>query len=207
MKNVGLQTMKTLHSLVAGAWPTTSIFAGRIAFLLFFLGGAGLILLQPCAGAPFTFENTGSLNTGRFRHTATLLSNGTVLVAGGGDFASTSAELYEPPTGTWSTTGSLIHGHVGGTATLLPNGKVLIVGGYDGNFPRRYAELYDPASGTWTATGSLASPRSDHTATLLSNGNVLVVGGSAPSPLASAELYDPATGVWTANRQAHHQTL
>src|SRR5436190_19904002 len=147
MKNVGLQTMKTLHSLVAGAWPTTSIFAGRIAFLLFFLGGAGLILLQPCAGAPFTFENTGSLNTGRFRDTATLLSNGTVLVAGGGDFASTSAELYEPPTGTWSTTGSPINGHAVGTATLLPNGKVLVVGGYGRELPSGDAPLYDEETG------------------------------------------------------------
>ncbi|PYJ67913.1 MAG: hypothetical protein DME76_14105, partial [Verrucomicrobia bacterium] len=118
--------MKTLHSLVAAIWPATSTLVGRIAFPLFFLS-AGLMLLQPCAGAPFTFENTGSLNTGRFRHTATLLPNGTVLVAGGGDFASTSAELYDPVTGTWRTTGSLSHGHVGATSTLLPNGKVLIV--------------------------------------------------------------------------------
>ncbi|PYL05731.1 MAG: branched-chain amino acid ABC transporter substrate-binding protein, partial [Verrucomicrobia bacterium] len=120
------------------------MLAGRIAFPLFFLS-AGPMLVQPCAGAPFGFENTGSLTIGRFRHTATLLPNGTVLVAGGGDFASTSAELYDPAIGTWKNTGSLIHGHVGATATLLPNGKVLIVGGYDGNFPRRYAELYDPA--------------------------------------------------------------
>src|SRR5919108_1445324 len=151
--------MKTLHSL--GVRRATSILVTRVAFPLFCLS-AGQMLLQPCAGAPFTFENTGSLATGRFRHTTTLLPNGTVLVAGGGDFAGTSAELYDPTTGSWRTTGNLIHGHEGATATLLPNGKVLIVGGYDGNSPRKYAELYDPATGTWAATGSLAIARSDH---------------------------------------------
>ena len=147
--------------------------------------------------APFTFDNTGSLNTARDSHTATLLSNGKVLVAGGvGGAYLTSAELYDPASGTWTATGSLNTARGEHTATLLPNGKVLVVGGANGNGGNYLtsAELYDPASGTWTATGSLTTAQYYHTATLLPNGEVLVAGGQDTS----AELYDPASGTWTA---------
>ena len=95
-------------------------------------------------------------------HTATLLPNGKVLVAGGYrlqrlDLA--SAELYDPASGTWTATGSLATARAGHTATLLPNGKVLVAGGYGNSGYLASAELYDPASGTWTATGSLATAR------------------------------------------------
>src|SRR5207249_4277027 len=76
---------------------------------------------------PFTFDTTGSLATARDNHTATLLSNGKVLVAGGFNGGSlASAELYDPATGTWTATGSLSAARKSHTATLLPNGKVLV---------------------------------------------------------------------------------
>ena len=131
MKNMKAKTMKTLHSLIAGLRPASSILARWIAFPLLFLG-AGLTLVQPCAGAPFQFEPTGSLHTARYGHTATLLPNGKVLVAGGGSSNASplaSAELYDPATGHWTTTGSLATARSGHTATLLPNGKVLVAGG------------------------------------------------------------------------------
>src|SRR5450432_1604531 len=84
-----------------------------------FFVGAGLLLVQPCAGAPGGFENTGSLNTARAHHTATLLPNGTVLVAGGFDGSgpsSMSAELFDPASGTWTVTGSLNTAHYYHTA-------------------------------------------------------------------------------------------
>ena len=141
--------MKTSHHLIAGIWPATSILARRIVFLLLVLG-AGLMLVRPCAGAPFTFENTGSLGIARTEHTATLLTNGKVLVVGGqgsGQNFLASAELYDPATGTWTTTGSLLTARIGHTATLLKNGKVL-VGGQDSHFTSlTSAELYDP--GNW----------------------------------------------------------
>jgi hypothetical protein len=86
--------------------------------------------LSPADG-PFTFGNTGSLNIGRVLHTATLLPNGKVLVAGGdnGGGILSSAELYDPASGTWSVTGSLNTARRSHTATLLPNGKVLVEGG------------------------------------------------------------------------------
>src|SRR5437773_2543511 len=149
-------------------------------------GDKELVITEPASSqslspayAPFTFGNTGSLDTGRYWHTATLLPNGKVLVAGGYDGGSylSSAELYHPATGTWSATGSLSTGRLVHTATLLPNGKVLVAGGIGNSGDLASAELYDPASGTWSATGSLSTARYVPTATLLPNGKVLVAGG------------------------------
>jgi hypothetical protein len=166
-----------------------------------------------------TWTFTGSLNTARVYHTATLLPNGMVLVAGGRDLSDNSfasVELYDPASGTWTTTGSLNTARSSHSATLLPNGMVLVAGGEDSSFhPLASAELYDPASGTWSVTGSLNTARSSHSATLLSNGMVLVAGGedSSFNPIASAELYDPASGSWTPTgrlktaRELHTPTL
>ena len=173
-----------------------------------------------------TWSDTGSLNTAREYHTATLLPNGKVLVAGGvGDTGFSgllsSAELYDPASETWSGTGSLATAREFQTATLLPNGKVLVAGGaidFDRNSSAS-AELYDPVSATWTGTGSLNTARYSDTTTLLPNGRVLVAGGfngsdSGGSILSGAELYDPATtGLWTATgplgnaRDSHTATL
>src|SRR5438067_2238880 len=111
------------------------------------LGGAAVV-----QSAPVAFVSTGSLGTPRSNHTATLLPNGQVLVAGGEESNGflTSAELYDPASGTWSATGSLAAARWGHTETLLPNGKVLVAGGFIGISTLVSAELYDPASGTWT---------------------------------------------------------
>ena len=87
---------------------SVSILARRIAFLLLFLG-AGLAVTRPCLGLSFEFEETGNLSTARDYHTATLLPNGQVLVAGGATLNGplASAELYDPATGTWTATGSM----------------------------------------------------------------------------------------------------
>ena len=188
-----------MHSLGGGLLSARSILTRRVAFPLLFLG-AGLMLAQPCAGG--VFSETGSLTTARSGHTATLLLDGRVLVAGGSNGTSplASAELYDPASGTWSPTGSLTTGRSGHTATLLPNGKALVAGGYnDSGGYLVSAELYDSANGTWTPSGDLATARENQTATLLPDGQVLVIGGSdGTTVLASAELYDPVSGTWTA---------
>jgi hypothetical protein len=160
-----------------------------------------------------TFSPTGSMTIAREFHTATLLSDGRVLVAGGFDFSGAapgvplaSAELYDPKTGTFSSTGSMAIPGEGDTATLLPDGRVLFAGGDDlsGN-SLASAELYDPKSGTFSPTGPMTTTREAQTAALLPDGRVLIAGGdynratASPGsiPLASAELYDPETGTFT----------
>jgi uncharacterized protein (TIGR03437 family) len=187
---------------------------GRILCLILVLGGlmsgAALILgAAVVASAQVigpSWSSTGNLNQPRFNYTATLLTNGKVLIAGGSDGAAilNGAELYDPATGTWSATGNLNTPRSGNTATLLANGKVLVAGGLDRTRPPfssiNIAELYDPATGTWSNTGNLNTERASHTATLLPNGKVLVAGGFTNNfeiDLSSAELYDPATGTWS----------
>ncbi|MGH8094881.1 MAG: kelch repeat-containing protein [Chthoniobacterales bacterium] len=140
----------------------------------------------------------GSLNIAREGHTATLLPNGQMLVAGGlgaNNSVLASAELYDPTSGAWSATGNLATARVGHTATLLSSGQVLVAGGSDsGDVAMASAELYDFMNGTWTAAGSMLTARVGQTATLQSNGQVLVAGGlgTGRSYLSSAEVYDSA---------------
>jgi Kelch motif/Galactose oxidase, central domain len=139
------------------------------------------------------------MGTARQSHTATLLQNGKLLVAGGfnGTNAVNTAELYDPVNGTWTPTGPLNIPRYGHTTTLLSNGKVLAAGGYNTDYLTS-AELYDPATGTWALTGPLNIGRFAFTATLMPDGRVLAAGGSgSTSNTPTAELYDPATGSWT----------
>jgi hypothetical protein len=155
-----------------------------------------------------TFAYTGNLNTARWGHTATPLSNGMVLVAGGLGVRYVylaSAELYNPSTGGFGITGSLNTARNGHTATLLNNGMVLITGGDSSNgVATSSCELYNPSTGTFSTTGSLHAARAGHTATLLSDGMVLVAGGeTAAGALSSAELYNPSTGTFTTTGSLH----
>src|SRR6266581_361846 len=161
-----MKTQTTNHSIVL-----------HLLILLPLLLGMELAVVQPCAADPFQWEETGSMVQARAGHTATLMTNGEVLVIGG-YFGSrlASAERYNPVTGTWSRIASLPKGIAEHTATLLPNGKVLVAGGVSGT-TYATAELFDPATGKWTYTGSLVERRDSHTATLLANGEVLVTGG------------------------------
>src|SRR5262249_41261891 len=136
--------------------------------------------------------------TGVYDTPATLLTDGTVLIAGGYDECtvcrSGSAELFDPVTGTFTVTGSMMRPRAGYTATLLRDGTVLMAGG---DLAPESAELYDPFTGTFAPAGNMVVPRTIHTATLLVDGRILIAGGGTIdgrsfSATASAELYTPS---------------
>lgn len=171
---------------------------------------ACLMALVLATALSFAWTPTGSMRTARASHTATLLPNGLVLVAGGtGDnnAALASSELYNPASGTWSSTGNLHVARVSARAVLLPNGKVLTMGGCLSNdcltSTTRSAEIYNPATRTWTVTGSMRTTRAQFVAVLLPTGKVLVAGGCTSydangclATTTAAELYNPDTGTW-----------
>jgi N-acetylneuraminic acid mutarotase len=159
-----------------------------------------------------TWTVTGSMHSARYQHNAVLLANRQVLVSGGYNENSsppylTSAELYNPATGSWTTTGSMHSARDYDTMTLLQSGQVLVTGGYNITSTINIlasAELYNPVKGTWTLTKSMHTARTGHAAALLASGQVLVAAGeSSSSFLTSAELYNPASGTWTSTGSLH----
>jgi len=138
-----------------------------------------------------TFAPTGSMTTSRYDHTATLLPNGMVLIAGGVPInfpdadVLASAELYDPATGNFTATGSMTTGRAQHTATLLPDGRVLMAGGTES----LTAEIYDLSAAVFARTGDMvAKTYSGPFAALLRSGKVLVAG------YPTAQIFDPATG-------------
>jgi hypothetical protein len=158
------------------------------------------------------------MGTSRDYHTATLLTDGRVLIAGGFTIPTTmfanlvtSTETYDSHTGVFSATGPLKIGRDFPTATLLPDGRVLLAGGATD----KSAESYDSTAGTFATAGTMTASRNEHTASLLPSGRVLLAGGydDGHRQLASAELFDPASGAFTATaslataRSGHTATL
>jgi hypothetical protein len=156
---------------------------------------------------------TDPMADSRASHTATLLSDGRVLVAGGrlmfNTFAGrqtvalSSAELYDPATGRFSATGSMAEARSDATAVRLLDGRVLIVGGWSGDSQvaavLASAEIFDPSTGAFFPTGPMVHASYRRSAALLQDGEVLLVGGSSspsggwgPEP----ELFDPGTGTF-----------
>jgi N-acetylneuraminic acid mutarotase len=182
-------------------------------------------IYDPSSGA---FSATGSMSTPREGHTATIMRDGTVLIAGGSDngiHTLGTAEIYYPASGTFNLTGSLNQPRVAHVAALLGTGKVLIAGGGRGGMPGNYisydtAEMYDPNTGNFSPMSAhMKNDRVGAAAVRLSDGRVLIVGGKsgrvlmsrAPNlasltPLNTAEIYDPESNsfIATGNMGAQH---
>ena len=173
--------------------------------------------------AASSWTNSGDMNYRRDYHTATLLGDGKVLVAGGenASCAIAQTELYDPTAKTWSaTSGFLATGreyHTASLVTISGGGvRVLVAGGSAicGSGVLSSAELFNESTGTWSSAHSMTTARANFTATKLSNGKVLVVGGATASSYTdTVELYDPVADTWTTKahlataRSLHTTTL
>jgi hypothetical protein len=176
----------------------------RLALLLSVVG------ISAHAQSPGIFTATGSMTTPRVFHTATLLTDGKVLIAGGVqsvtdpgyiDTVTATAELYDPATGTFTPTGSMSVGRYWHAATLLADGRVLISGGAiqaPQTQTTNTAEIYDPATGSFSLTGPMTYGHECQQSVLLSSGQVLVVGGSdANGTDTHPELFNPQTATFS----------
>lgn len=147
--------------------------------------------------------STDCMTSPRTGHTATLLGNGQVLIAGGATTingaVTNSAELFDPTLNAFTSVASAMSdSRELDAAVLLNNGTVLIAGGID-NFAAVTvsADLFDPATSTFSAVqSSLFTGRFGLTATILNNGKALIAGGGPTE----ADLYTQRTGLFTAAR-------
>ena len=160
-----------------------------------------------------TWTQAAPMNSPRYGHTATLLANGQVLVAGGVDnsgLAVATAEVYDPAKNAWAATGAMNVARDQNEAVLLASGQVLVVGYPADTGP--FAELFDPTSGTWSpattvsqgggreGSGTTLAPGVGvgEFVTLLADGRVLAAGGSAfVGASNAASIYDPSANAWT----------
>lgn len=170
-------------------------------------------LVDPAGGGPgVSATPIGAMTTQRAGHTATLLKNGKVLLAGGFDGTIgglRSTELYDPAIGTFKRAADMTNSRVFHRALELADGRVLLVGGHDGGSsttrPAADAEIYDPESGRFSFVGVTSVAAMGHVAVTLRDGRVLIAGGDRRSrgshycsPIANAELFDPVSGTFTA---------
>jgi len=140
------------------------------------------------------WSTTGSLATPRYKHGATLLNDGRVLVVAGSDQRQTSgfvtsAELFDPRSGQFSSAGnvSIPRYKIDGAVVTLPNGKVLVGGS-------RQVETYDPSTNSFSIVdGDMSSDHFFQSATLLLDGSVLLTGGynRGNASSSAAWLYRP----------------
>lgn len=206
------------HAVVAMPDGSVLVTGGRTL-----QAGQGTVLatverFDPVAG---TWQAMAPMATARMNHTATLLDNGEVLVAGGFSSATNSAlvsaEIYDPAANAWRSAAALPEARMNHAEVTLATGEVMLVGGNAAPFGAgvRVGFRYDAALDAWTPSAPSAMSRRNTSVELLTDGQVAVIAGGSASELAvanSAEIYDPAADAWTSTptmleRRFNHETV
>lgn len=185
-------------------------------------GASGGQSIAPSASAEIydpatdSWSETSPMSVPRFEHSASLLPDGKVLIAGGqgpadgGRFTALStSELYDPAVGGFVGATPLGEGRANHAAVVLANGSVLVAGGVGGtnaDISLASVERYDPRSGSWNRMESMSQPRTGATAVLLDDGRVMVAGGESAQrgqrrSLQTAEVYDPDGDEWRSGNE------
>lgn len=228
----------TLNGLLAArAFPTaTKLADGRVL-----VAGGGQGSLTGASGLATAelyrpnlelFEPTGTMNSARALHRATLLNDGRVFVSGGVDALGNvlnTAEIYDPATGVFTATPPMSSARVGHTATRLPDGRVFVAGGSSSladstafySSAQSTTVIYNPTTNTWSNGPGLGEPKTFHDAVALADGRVFLSGGITfinfiviiPSISAKSALYNPTNNTIVTNltlpaaRAAHSSIL
>lgn len=181
----------------------TVLLDGRV-FLSGGADGTSVEALEIFDPGNATWTSAGTITYGRFAHTADLLGDGRVLLAGGILSTGVSVPSYlivDPVTGGMQEAPMMYTARSGHTSAKLATGEVLVCGGFVPTLTLNECERYVPddtgaSPGDWIPAAAMVLPRSVHTATTLEDGSVLVVGGNDGAAMASSERYEPQTDAW-----------
>ena len=165
----------------------------------FFLGTCLLSLLAEAASAQ-SWQYIAPMRHARTRHSAVLLQDGKILVAGGDDGVEVlrSCEIYDPSQNSWADTDSLNIPRMNFQLLPLNDGRVLAAGGLTNENIGTAAscEIYNPISGKWSMTASMHDRRTGFQAVILPSNKIVFIGGldgDAHQYLSSCELFNEST--------------
>lgn len=167
--------------------------------------------LPPVGTTSGKWQSLPGMSDVRGGTTAVRLTDGRVLVVGGGDgsVALSGTDVFNPADKTWTSAGSLNQARRGNETVLLRDGRVLTAGGLSSGTVLASSEVWNPSTATWTLAAPMRTPRFNEVLVTLSDGRVLAAGGlnaSSATTLSSAEIYDPAANTWTALAQGMSQS-
>ncbi|HSK62620.1 MAG TPA: kelch repeat-containing protein [Pyrinomonadaceae bacterium] len=206
-KTIRTTALLALIAIAATVFFSTSSLAGALSQKLFASASAIIGGSAPEANATHVnhsleFEaaaaaESATMSVARRGHTATRLSDGRVLIAGGENSSDVlnDSELYDPASATFAAGGNMGAARADHSATLLSDGRVLIAGGRNGAGASATTDIFDPATGTFTSGPSMSVARAGHSATLFADGRVFIAGGESGG---SAEILNVAAGTSTA---------